>query len=1375
MRQLVDLRKVGLSRLPARKPALLTARKTRGTNVPLAPTFPNEVDEHQAKKRKMEDTDTPSTPQHDLIDVNMDGADPVRVTSPLESSQDILPPPSPPPAFSQPPRKNLVSDIQGFRRLDNFMKPNRTKANQTQQHGQGGSLPDSEGVQVAVIPDHASASMPLTNALGTKGEDPVPCEVIYISSSDESKVSSHYSTPGRKSLFPDKDTSSRRSGMQRHVYRDIGSSRAPKKIDPEVIHIDDDSPTEAHRKGNADLFTPLLEQIGGTGNEGSREKDQQVNEKSPYFAHSVTRHGLHSKALEDHDFAIVSAQHAQESLTRQSRHAGLNSDRLRQLRQNFKESRTALTNVERGRPSSPDDNSLDELQGPVTVGSHIETHTHGTNGRVWEPPRRNESEGPYEIPDFSEQEGPKSASDIPTTAFSSGVKRRTSKAKATNVKESNFTLKSLTASHHQVPLRGPDLKIVYASESKTFQVSNQGRLVLLDPELTFDKLQGCIWSADKDGALARLTGSRINAQNLWFHLEFLDLQSVKDFAGIAEKQLRRVQMKKGFELAQIFNGHTPQLISHRIELRKYIDKTQNQQPSQLSPNSLMDSKEFRLLEQRTSSARRPSPARRSTLVSQLQAEAIQLDEHEPSRSRHYFRDVGRRRSRSRDGDRRRSRSRDGDRQRSRSRDRGRRREGMYGASRFEGVDRRRSYFREQRMGRSRSRDGYRQRRWSRDCHNRRPRDEPRIRYMDDRADRHVEETRSRRMRDDTAGIQTRRMTRHDRSPESAANEVPTSERYSMKYGLGAEWDDPIVYPPGAKKQITVYQENLRALDEGQWLNDNIIEFYILWLQERMKIQERQMYVFPTQFYTRLTERDPKQPGERINFANVERWTTRAKVDIFTYDFVVIPINDSAHWYLAIVCNLPNLKRKLALEGDTADQNAKGARHDSIPDGKRNDVNVASTRRTDHRQELDDRGLSDQYSHMTIGDELWAAAKFGDHPLGTDAMELDNEDVKPYLPAANRRSPPPSVRPGTPMTPSTTGSQKTVSSAIGVFKGAKASPTMTNKSRRKSGPGRRKYDPDLPAIVILDSLHSDHHQAISHIKDYLILEASSKRRLQISRADLQGMHVKEGIPAQNNMNDCGLYVLGFIQKFMDNPKEFGRKCLRNDFDLETDWPNMIPNEMRSWIRTELFRIHDEQKMAKEEKRRNKKAAKRAERQAAGQSSPGKDAVPATPPDQTASKKRPNLQLAVETSAVQATVTSAPHPRVVIDAPAAPARQVSPPTKQSSAREVQPKKDTTSATSAPTTCPPVVTLKGATEDNQQNSDVMLLDEEPPSNVFSTERDSSESLTTTVGNANSRATLGTLGFKLRPAQGNLDPGGADEPFTTETSRPKTRGKQL
>lgn len=104
------------------------------------------------------------------------------------------------------------------------------------------------------------------------------------------------------------------------------------------------------------------------------------------------------------------------------------------------------------------------------------------------------------------------------------------------------------------------------------------------------------------------------------------------------------------------------------------------------------------------------------------------------------------------------------------------------------------------------------------------------------------------------------------------------------------------------------------LAHGEMLNDNIIEFYLKYIRARLvKKEERdKVFVFNTFFYQKLTEKQPsisilnKNHRSSVgrfewikkNFSKVKSWTK--KVDIFKMDYIVLPINDEMHWYLAII-------------------------------------------------------------------------------------------------------------------------------------------------------------------------------------------------------------------------------------------------------------------------------------------------------------------------------------------------------------------------------------------------------------------------------------------------------------------------------------------
>uniref|UniRef100_A0A8C5EM95 Ubiquitin-like protease family profile domain-containing protein n=1 Tax=Gouania willdenowi TaxID=441366 RepID=A0A8C5EM95_GOUWI len=114
-------------------------------------------------------------------------------------------------------------------------------------------------------------------------------------------------------------------------------------------------------------------------------------------------------------------------------------------------------------------------------------------------------------------------------------------------------------------------------------------------------------------------------------------------------------------------------------------------------------------------------------------------------------------------------------------------------------------------------------------------------------------------------------------------------------------------PPPLKGGITVTMEDLQCLDNGQFLNDVIIDFYLKYLLQKASaaVAERS-HIFSSFFYKQLTRRDNRQRRHQ----RVKTWTRH--VDIFKKDFLFVPVNQEAHWYLVVIC-FPGLDEPMVEE------------------------------------------------------------------------------------------------------------------------------------------------------------------------------------------------------------------------------------------------------------------------------------------------------------------------------------------------------------------------------------------------------------------------------------------------------------------------------
>ncbi|XP_008279807.1 sentrin-specific protease 7 isoform X2 [Stegastes partitus] len=114
-------------------------------------------------------------------------------------------------------------------------------------------------------------------------------------------------------------------------------------------------------------------------------------------------------------------------------------------------------------------------------------------------------------------------------------------------------------------------------------------------------------------------------------------------------------------------------------------------------------------------------------------------------------------------------------------------------------------------------------------------------------------------------------------------------------------------PPPLKGGISVTMEDLQCLDSGQYLNDVIIDFYLKYLiQDAPAAVAERSHIFSSFFYKQLTRRDNASEGASSDSCQRQRRHQRVKtwtrhVDIFKKDFLFVPVNQEAHWYLVVIC------------------------------------------------------------------------------------------------------------------------------------------------------------------------------------------------------------------------------------------------------------------------------------------------------------------------------------------------------------------------------------------------------------------------------------------------------------------------------------------
>ena len=94
-----------------------------------------------------------------------------------------------------------------------------------------------------------------------------------------------------------------------------------------------------------------------------------------------------------------------------------------------------------------------------------------------------------------------------------------------------------------------------------------------------------------------------------------------------------------------------------------------------------------------------------------------------------------------------------------------------------------------------------------------------------------------------------------------------------------------------KFSIPITKHDVATLLNLNWLNDEIVNFYMNLIVERSKKMDNwpKVYAFNTFFYPKITEK---------GHSAVKRWTR--KVDIFSHDLLLVPVHLGMHWCLATV-------------------------------------------------------------------------------------------------------------------------------------------------------------------------------------------------------------------------------------------------------------------------------------------------------------------------------------------------------------------------------------------------------------------------------------------------------------------------------------------
>ena len=337
---------------------------------------------------------------------------------------------------------------------------------------------------------------------------------------------------------------------------------------------------------------------------------------------------------------------------------------------------------------------------------------------------------------------------------------------------------------------------------------------------------------------------------------------------------------------------------------------------------------------------------------------------------------------------------------------------------------------------------------------------------------------------------------------------PAKVKFSQTDGLGSPWSKPLTYPKDGKKPENVGFDDLWRLDDDEFLNDTLIGFFIRYLQHRTEVERpellRKMHFFNSYFFDTLNK--GTKSVKTINYDAVARWTRN--VNLFARDFVIVPVNENLHWFVAIICNLSYFECQ-KVEEEPADD-AKEASPSAIKTEAEEEAAGNQGQRTKETRE--------SFEDLTIEDN------------DTEILSMVH-------------------------------SSPTKGSFTKVGRGRK-------KRYRRSLP---KYDTEKPIIITFDSLGIARSGICSSLKQYVVREAKDKKELDISDLDLKGMTAKN-IPTQGNYSDCGLYMCMYLEQFICDPHGFVQKLLQREENHIRWPNKIHSDELRNRMRNLILNLH-----------------------------------------------------------------------------------------------------------------------------------------------------------------------------------------------------------
>uniref|UniRef100_A0A8C3EC83 SUMO specific peptidase 6 n=1 Tax=Corvus moneduloides TaxID=1196302 RepID=A0A8C3EC83_CORMO len=396
-----------------------------------------------------------------------------------------------------------------------------------------------------------------------------------------------------------------------------------------------------------------------------------------------------------------------------------------------------------------------------------------------------------------------------------------------------------------------------------------------------------------------------------------------------------------------------------------------------------------------------------------------------------------------------------------------------------------------------------------------------------------------------------------------------------------------------------------------------IEKYLV-LEKLKKEDADRIHVFSSFFYKRLNQRERRNIHETSNLSiqqkrhgRVKTWTRH--VDIFEKDFIFVPLNEAAHWFLAVIC-FPGLEKPKYEPNPHYHENAAMPMKSSSSDGE-------SSTPSPLPNELDAQNSPSKSTAKKMFTKKYSTAL-----IDPNTETEDSES------SCCRRSPcrGKSAFKKLNQIDSDVEEPNTVESAChkldhrtldengiqGEFTAASQSMDGLHKIRlnysEDSADGTKLNEDELidfsedqdnqedssddggladdncnsemgqwylkptickqPCILLMDSLRGpSRSNVVKTLREYLEVEWEVRKgsKRSFSKDVMKGSNPK--VPQQNNFSDCGVYILQYVESFFENP------ILSFELPMNlTDWfPRPRMKTKREEIRKIILTLQEQQ--------------------------------------------------------------------------------------------------------------------------------------------------------------------------------------------------------